>query len=1304
MSNILGVSAADLPTLHNDMDPPSPPRSPPRTPARTTTLKPVVQDKRRKDQDDLLADYQDHYREQEPPRKVDSVRRTEEEYYNKKDLLPKLTKPQDQVEGEKKPAVSPDGVGSSKSKSMWSMAWQAHIYFSGVLFVLLALYCTISICRLNLFSRLFSRGFFLSLNLCMLVVGVSRGVFLLWDAYNEAGSLYAPIAYILLNIGYPCITSSFAILFLALLRVTQVELLSPSVQTPRALSIFCCVHLLISISLDITVGLVTKLQYLLLLGQGIFIVWSLLLSAGYFYIYSTMKKVVSRQQCEMNRSVYPKLMYDQTGSGAYSMRLPTTHSNPLSRAVNLTLGVAVLGSLIGGVQLYGMIGMHGLLRTDPRDIPDPWYGYQVALRVLEILICFLLALVATTPLRQDGSAPPGRGCSSCSPLLCCSGEGNCQKCGVGENPPTQLDEEIYTEICSNNHAVRVLNPADSYNQTLTSYNQISNSLSLTEQNQNVHCTATLALSASGQHLTNTLARRRGQAGQRSSQHSGDTSATMDTALYTNLRSRPSSMLFNDAGFVRFRLGNDPSLAQTDVLSQSSQDLAESRGPEAGQGAEALRESIRGSRSFDEGLLTEIKKNFQDKKIQGVSPLERPQSNLSYSFKQNQADSRQIKSELCSPDVEGIPGLPQRPASKLTTHNRTASPLYNRNTESDTDVGEQYEAPAGLILTEATKSLAAQVRSVVGYSESDLSSLDPVYAGGKSIYGYASRAPSRCSSISATQSFDMRVYGRTGPSGAATLGRPVKPKLENKFYYYGSTRGQKKSSHKETLTPRPLLPSQRVLGGETRLGPSPLPPKGAPSPNNPSQSLYDQIMGNQRDVSSPYFRDVSSPSSLAIQRSRSLGRDAPPPTSSNLPPRPPGARTPTSVARKVLESVTKRRSKEKRGRRGEDPAQQSLLAGQLVQTADGRLVAVGPGNTLVEVGTFMDPRARARQISQDREQMLYGGGEFAQGNANGREIYGRLPFNGRLQGEVQGTPPASRAGKVAWQGQPTYPQQSSYQDPNLVFSDSQLFQDQSGQIYAVQPYLPEQYNGGPPFHPTQYRDDIYDDKQFDEYEGMESEIDSELSSLFSYDRDIKNLHLISPLEYAAMLKQQYTEPSGVLGKDITPDSGVIMDSRNHSKERDARSRRDHFSGGTRNLRNSEQIQQLEEQLGQLGEQLGEQLRHHDSSCSEDSSSEREESSGMGNESYSRVPQQDQDLPDSSGPYLFKWEGSSLVPTDPRTLSKRVRKISVDSTMSETEPLSKQFSPSSEKESTVESSPGVAGAKIADVCNEIKARFP
>merc|ERR1712223_1153536 len=90
-------------------------------------------------------------------------------------------------------------------------------------------------------------------------------------------------------------------------------------------------------------------------------------------------------------------------------------------------------------------------------------------------------------------------------------------------------------------------------------------------------TSTLALSASGQQLTNTLARKRPpgpvrNSGGCTSQQSEESSATLDTALYSNLRSRPSSMLFNDAGFARFRLGNDPNLGKVEVMRQSCQDL------------------------------------------------------------------------------------------------------------------------------------------------------------------------------------------------------------------------------------------------------------------------------------------------------------------------------------------------------------------------------------------------------------------------------------------------------------------------------------------------------------------------------------------------------------------------------------------------------------------------------------------------------------------------------------------------------------------------------------------------------------
>ena len=41
----------------------------------------------------------------------------------------------------------------TSSRSVWSIAWEAHVYFSGTLFVLLAIYCSVNILRLHTFSR-----------------------------------------------------------------------------------------------------------------------------------------------------------------------------------------------------------------------------------------------------------------------------------------------------------------------------------------------------------------------------------------------------------------------------------------------------------------------------------------------------------------------------------------------------------------------------------------------------------------------------------------------------------------------------------------------------------------------------------------------------------------------------------------------------------------------------------------------------------------------------------------------------------------------------------------------------------------------------------------------------------------------------------------------------------------------------------------------------------------------------------------------------------------------------------------------
>ena len=177
-----------------------------------------------------------------------------------------------------------------QKSGFWQLAWEAHVYFSGTLFVLLSIYCTVNIMRIHTFSRLFRRGYFIALNLCLIFIGILRPIYLFYDPYNYSGAWPRMASYLLLDTGFPCVTTAFAVLFLALLRATQIELVSPGFQRPRSLGIFCAIHFAVSISIDVAVGVKPEVRYAILICQGFFIVWSLLLSAGYFYVYSAMRK------------------------------------------------------------------------------------------------------------------------------------------------------------------------------------------------------------------------------------------------------------------------------------------------------------------------------------------------------------------------------------------------------------------------------------------------------------------------------------------------------------------------------------------------------------------------------------------------------------------------------------------------------------------------------------------------------------------------------------------------------------------------------------------------------------------------------------------------------------------------------------------------------------------------------------------------------------------------------------------------------------------------------------------------------
>jgi hypothetical protein len=128
----------------------------------------------------------------------------------------------------------------------------------------------------------------------------------------------------------------------------------------------------------------------------------------------------------------------------------------------------------------------------------------------------------------------------------------------------------------------------------------------------------------------------------------------------------------------------------------------------------------------------------------------------------------------------------------------------------------------------------------------------------------------------------------------------------------------------------------------------------------------------------------------------------------------------------------------------------------------------------------------------------------------------------------------------------------------------------------------------------------------------------------------------------MLKQ-YTEPSlGVLGQDITPDSGVLVDcSRQHSKERDgeAKTRRENF------------VSSRGRAGGGGGKQAGEESSGESSSKSSTTGSSsgsrgRNDSLLLRNGRYRRVPTEAPELADD-GNKVEELLNPNQVQLDPET---------------------------------------------------------
>lgn len=273
--------------------------------------------------------------------------------------------------------------------------FQAHVYFFGVAFGVVALYSLFSIIRLWKKKHLLSQKYFIALNLLVMLMGATRSVYLLIDAYNSNRVYPNLIAYMLYTLFLPCVTSTFSLLFLSLLAATRMKFISPSIQKTRVILSVILMHFILAITTDVLTVCHLDARVILFVCQLFYIAWGLFLFVGFMYIFGRLYKAAKDRQNQMNKYALKKL---GTPSIKHNFK-PERHKLTLSLGTIVTLISSVLGLLTVLLLIYGMVDVYGVFVVDKKPEAWRWWGYHTSFRALELAICVTVSYVATQPFR-----------------------------------------------------------------------------------------------------------------------------------------------------------------------------------------------------------------------------------------------------------------------------------------------------------------------------------------------------------------------------------------------------------------------------------------------------------------------------------------------------------------------------------------------------------------------------------------------------------------------------------------------------------------------------------------------------------------------------------------------------------------------------------------------------------------------------------------------------------------------------------------------------------------------------------------
>ncbi|XP_029472927.1 proline-rich transmembrane protein 4 [Rhinatrema bivittatum] len=281
----------------------------------------------------------------------------------------------------------------NSAMSDWGIAWEFHIYGVGSLFGLVAFISLLSLLCLP-FRCPSGCRFFIALDLLLLIVGCSRAFSLFYDAYSHQERLPAFAALLLYDVTFPCLTSSFGVVFLLLSLRSRMQLSYSRVQHPCVLAAIVFLHFLVSVGAIVTVDLLHQFPFLLFISQGLFVIMAAILSMSFFIFYCLVKSD-TMLICDLKNSMLPT---------NYLNRCPFLDLSDWSRAARTALFSATFGLFNAGLQLYAMLHALGYAGTHIFS-PWPWWAFQLGFRLCELGMSLPLALVGIYPVFCSNETP-----------------------------------------------------------------------------------------------------------------------------------------------------------------------------------------------------------------------------------------------------------------------------------------------------------------------------------------------------------------------------------------------------------------------------------------------------------------------------------------------------------------------------------------------------------------------------------------------------------------------------------------------------------------------------------------------------------------------------------------------------------------------------------------------------------------------------------------------------------------------------------------------------------------------------------